>query len=86
MCKARARQRANQALVLFRPTEVFVNRAVDRFREFLLAIPSVPDARKEQIDKIRKLGRLLWLNLADLDATWQEFLRAECVIDRDDLD
>jgi hypothetical protein len=86
MRKPRACERANRALLKFRPTEVLVNRVVDRYKEYLLTVPSAPDARKEHIDKIRKLGRLLWANLGVLDMSWQEFLRAQCVIERDDLD
>jgi len=86
MRKPRACEYANRALLKFRPTEVLVNRAVDRYKEYLLTEPSAPDARKEHIDKIRKLGRLLWANVGVLDIYWQEFLRAQCVIERDDLD
>jgi len=86
MRKPRACERANLALLKFRPTEVLVNRAVDRYKEYLLTVPSAPNARKGHIDKIRKLGRLLWANLGVLDMSWQDFLRAQCVIERDDLD
>ncbi len=86
MRKATADRCANYALFTFRPTEEFVNRAVDRFKDYLLAIPSVPDARKEHVDKIKKLGRLLWVRTGVLDVRWQEFLRAQCIIERNDLD
>jgi hypothetical protein len=86
MRKPTACECANWALSKFRPTEVIVNRAVDRYKEYLLTVPSAPDARKEHIDKIRKLGRLLWTNLGVLDKSWQDFLGAQCVIERDDLD
>jgi hypothetical protein len=86
MPKERAKQRAKQSLLTFRTTEVFVRRVVDRFTTFLTTLPSAPDAREEQIYKIRKLGRILWVNTGVLDATWMEFLRAQCVIDLYDLD
>lgn len=86
MRKPRARECTNRALLKFHPTEVLVNRVVDRYKEYLLTVPSAPAARKEHVDKIRKLVRLLWANLGVLDMSWQEFLRAQCVIERDDLD
>ena len=86
MRKERAKQRAKESLLTFRTTEVLVRRAVDRFTTFLTTLPSAPDARKEQIDKIRKLGRVLWVNTGVLDVSWMEFLRAQCVIDLYDLD
>ena len=86
MRKSNAHRCANRALLTFRPTEMFVNRAVDRFRDYLITLPSVADARQEQVDKIRKLGRILWVNLGVLDTSWQGFLRAQYVIELDDLD
>jgi len=86
MRKGRANQCAKESLLTFRTTEVFVKRAVDRFTDFLFTLPSAPDARQEQIDKIRKLGRILWVNTGVLDVSWMEFLRAQCVIDLYDLD
>jgi len=88
MRKASAHQCATRALLTFRPTEYLVDQAVDRFRDYLLELPSasVPNARKEQVDRIRKLGRILWVNMGVLDVSWQEFLRAQCVVELDDLD
>jgi hypothetical protein len=88
MRKAIAHQCATRALLTFRPSEHLVNQAVGRFRDYLLTLPSasVPNARKEQIDRIRKLGRILWVNMGVLDVSWQEFLRAQCVVELDDLD
>jgi hypothetical protein len=86
MRKARAHQYADEALLTFRTTEVFVKRALDRFKDFLITLPSAPDAREEQVDKIRKLGRILWVNMGVLDVSWVEFLRAQCIMDHDDLD
>jgi hypothetical protein len=89
MPKERAKQRAKESLLTFRTTEVlFVRRAVDRSTTFLTTLPSqaAPDAREEQIDKIRKRGRVLWVNTGVLDVSWMEFLRAQCVIDLYDLD
>jgi hypothetical protein len=70
----------------FRTTEVFVKGVVDRFTNLLFTQPSGCDAREEQIDKIRKLGRILWVNTGVLDASWLEFSRTQCVIDLYDLD
>ena len=86
MRKATAYECTNRALLEFRTAEVLVKQAADRFRERLLAIPSAPDARTLHVDYIRKLGRLLWANVGVLDVSWQEFLRTQCVIERDDLD
>jgi hypothetical protein len=86
MRKERAKQRAKESLLTFRTTDVFVRRAVDRFKTFLSTLPSAPEAREEQIDKIRKLGRILSVNTGALDLSWMEFLRAQCVIDLYDLD
>ena len=86
MRKERAKQCAKESLLTFHTTEIFVKRAVDRFRDFLSTLPSAPDAREEQIDRIRKLGRILWVNTGVLDVSWIEFLRAQCVIDLYDLD
>ena len=86
MRKERAKQCAKESLLTFRTTEVFVKRVVDRFTNFLFTLPSARDAREEQIDKIRKLGRILWVNTGVLDVSWMEFLRAQCVIDLCDLD
>ena len=86
MRKERAKQCAKESLLTFRTTEVLVKRVVDRFTHFLSTLPSSPDARQEQIDKIRKLGRILWVNTGVLDVSWMEFLRAQCVIDLYDLD
>ena len=86
MRKERAKQRAKESLLTFRTTEVFVRRVVDRFTNFLFTLPSARDAREEQIDKIRKLGRILWVNKGVLDASWMEFLRVQCIIDLYDLD
>ncbi len=86
MRKERAQQCAKESLLVFRTTEVFVKRALDRFTHFLITLPSAPDAREERIDKIRKLGRIIWVNMGVLDVSWVNFLRAQCVIDLDDLD
>jgi hypothetical protein len=86
MRKDRAKQCARESLLTFRTTEGFVKRAVDRFQNFLFTLPSAPDAREEQIDKIRKLGRILWVNTGVLDVSWMKFLRAQCIIDLYDLD
>jgi hypothetical protein len=86
MRKERAKQCAKESLLTFRTTEVFVKRAVERFTNFLSTLPSAPNAREQQIDKIRKLGRILWVNMGVLDVSWMEFLRAQCIIDLDDLD
>lgn len=86
MRKERAKQCAKESLLTFRTTEVFVKRVVDRFTNFLFTLPSARDAREEQIEKIRKLGRILWVNTGVLDASWMEFLRVQCVIDLYDLD
>lgn len=86
MRKERAKQRTNETILTFRATETLVRRAVDRFTNFLFTLPSAPDARKQKIEKIRKLGRILWVNTGVLDASWMEFLRAQCVIDLYDLD
>jgi hypothetical protein len=86
MRKAGANQCAKEALLNFRTTEVFVKRALDRFREFLITLPSAPDTRQEQVDKIRKLGRILFVNMGVLDVSWVQFLRGQCIIDHDDLD
>jgi hypothetical protein len=86
MRKERAKQCAKESLLRFRTTEVFVRRVVDRFTNFLFTLPSTRGAREEQIDKIRKLGRILWVNTGVLDASWMEFLRAQCIIDLYDLD
>jgi len=86
MPKERATQCAKESLLTFRTTEVFFKRVVDRLTNFLSTLPSAPDAREEQIDKIRKLGRILSVNTGVLDVSWMEFLRAQCVIDLYDLD
>ncbi len=86
MRKERAKQCAKESLLTFRTTEVFVKRAVERFTIFLSTLPSAPNAREQQIDKIRKLGRILWVNMGVLDVSWMEFLRAQCTTDLDDLD
>jgi hypothetical protein len=86
MRKARANQCAKEALLNFRTTEVLVRRALDRFRDFLIALSSAPDTRGEQVDKIRKLGRILFVNMGVLDVSWVQFLRGQCIIDHDDLD
>jgi hypothetical protein len=44
-----------------------------RFTTFLTRLPSAPDAREERIDKIRKLGHVLWINRGVLDVSWMEF-------------
>jgi hypothetical protein len=84
--KPRAHEFASRALSIFRPTENVVTQAADRFREYLTALSCVPEARQEQVNKIRKLGSILWVNLGFLDVIWLEFLRAQCVIEVDDLD
>jgi hypothetical protein len=86
MRKERANQCATESLRTFRATEEFVKRVVDRFADILSTLPSAPDAREEQIDKIRKLGCILWVNTGVLDVNWMEFLRAQCVVDLYDLD
>jgi hypothetical protein len=86
MRKERAKHRTKESLLTFHATESFVKRVVDRFTNFLFTLPSAPDAREEQVDKIRKLGRILWVNTGVLDVSWMEFLRAQCVIDLCDLD
>jgi len=86
MRKERAEQYATDSLLTFRNTEGFVKRAVDRFTTFLFTLPSAPDAREEQINKIRKLGRILWVNTGVLDVSWMKFLRAQCILDLYDLD
>jgi hypothetical protein len=73
-------------LATFQNTEAFVKRALNLFRYFLTTLPSAPDARKEQLDKIRKLGCILWVKLGVLDTCWVEFLREQCIVDHDDLD
>jgi hypothetical protein len=86
MRKEKAKQRAKESLLTFRTTEVFVRRAADRLTYFLTTLPSTPDAREEQIVKIRRLGRILLVKTGVLDTSWMEFLRVQCVIDLDDLD
>jgi hypothetical protein len=86
MRKARAHQSSKEALHTFQTTEAFVKQALDRFRYFLITLPSAPDAREEQLNKIRKLGHILWVNLGVLDVCWVEFLREQCIVDLDDLD
>ena len=86
MRKMTANQRTKEALRTFRTTEALVKRALDRFRHFLITLPSAPNAREEQVDKIRKLGRILYVNLGVLDASWMDFLRLQCIVDLDDLD
>jgi hypothetical protein len=86
MRKERAKRCAKESLLTFRTNEVFVRRVVDRFTNVLFTLPSARDARGEQIDKIRKLGRILWVNTGVLDVSWMEFLRAQCIIDLYDLD
>lgn len=86
MRKATAHQYAKEALLTFRTTEAFLNQALDRFRIYLIALPSAPNARDEQVDKIRRLGRILFVNMGVLDVSWIEFLRSQCIIDLDDLD
>ena len=87
MRKAMARHCAYRALLAFRPTEALVDRMLDRFRQYLLTLPAVSDARRrEHVDKIRKLGLLLWVNVKRLDVSWREFLSAQFVVEHDDLD
>jgi hypothetical protein len=86
MRKTRANQFEKEVLHTFRTTEALAKRVLDRFRHFLITLPSAPDAREEQLNKIRKLGRILWVNMGVLDVSWVEFLRAQCIIDLDDLD
>ncbi|KAI0298159.1 hypothetical protein B0F90DRAFT_1669194 [Multifurca ochricompacta] len=76
MCKTKARQYADQALITFRPTEVFANKVVDRFEDALFTLPVVAEARKEHVNKIRKLGGVILANVAILNMSWQGFLRA----------
>jgi len=84
--KQRAHEVTSRTLGVFRPTETVVKQAADRFREYLTALSCLPEARQEQVNKIRKLGSILWVNLGVLDAIWLEFLRAQCVIEANDLD
>ena len=86
MRKERAKQCTKETLLTFRTTEAFVKRVVDRFTNFLFILPSAPDAREQQVDKIKKLGRILWVNTGVLDVSWTEFLRAQCIVDVYDLD
>jgi len=86
MRKQRARELASRALRAFHPTKFVAKQAANRFGEYLTALPCAPEARREQVDKIRKLGSILWVNLGVLDVIWLEFLRAQCVVEVDDLD
>ncbi|KAH9044049.1 hypothetical protein EDB83DRAFT_1575761 [Lactarius deliciosus] len=77
---------AHRALLAFRPTEALVNRVLDRFKRYLLTLPAVSDARRQHVDDIRKLGRILWANIERLEVTWRAFLSAQYVVEQDDLD
>lgn len=88
MCKAKARHCTHRALLVFRPTEALVSRVLDRFRRYLLTLPlpAISDARREHVDDIRKLGRILWANIERLEVSWRDFLSAQYVVEHDDLD
>ncbi len=86
MRKATARQWAHRALLAFRSAEALVNGVLDRFKRYLLTLPAVSDARREHVDEIRKLGRVLWANIERLEVSWREFLSTQYVVEHDDLD